>query len=265
MSLGRLRGYGRAAYMTFKMTLRQNVMDGFIIFTVLIQPLIIAAMALWMLQDSIENPAIFIIVGSGLTGLWSSLLFVSGNSITTERWTGTLEMLVGQPTPFPIIVFGKNLAHVSQSLGSMIVAYILAVVIFGLQLTIGEPTLFVIAIGFTVVAFVCFGLVVAPIFVMNPGVQGWQNSMEFPIFILSGFLFSIALLPGWTTPFSYILAPYWAARALHGASSGGASTADILFSFGMLILFSVIYLIIAAFLFHKLLIKARSDATLAGQ
>jgi ABC-2 type transport system permease protein len=89
--------------------------------------------------------------------------------------------------------------------------------------------------------------------------------MEFPIFILSGFLFSIALLPGWTTPLSYILAPYWAARALQGASSGGASTADILFSLGMLILFSVIYLIIAAFLFHKLLIKARSDATLAGQ
>ncbi len=265
MSLERLRENGRAGYSTFEMTLRQNVMDGFIIFTILIQPLLIAVMALWMLQDSIENPVIFIIVGSGLTGLWSSLLYISGNSITRERWTGTLEMLVAQPTPFPIIVFGKNLAHVSQSLISMIVAYILATVIFGLRLTIGEPTLFVIALCLTVVAFVCFGLIVAPIFVMNPGVQGWQNSMEFPIYILSGFLFSIALLPDWTTPFSYILAPYWAARALHGASSGGASTADILFSLGMLMLFSIIYMIMAAFLFHKLLIKARSEATLAGQ
>jgi ABC-2 type transport system permease protein len=247
------------------MTLRQNIIDGFIIFTVLVQPLVIAMLALWMLRDRAAEQAIFIVVGSGLTGLWSSLLFISGNSITSERWSGTLEMLVGQPTPLPVIVFGKNLAHVTQSLGSMIVAYGLSTLVFGYSLQIQETIHFVVSLGLAVIAFVCFGLIIAPLFIMNPAIQGWQNALEFPVYILSGFLFTIALLPDWTTPVSYLLAPYWAARALHGSSSGVTAISEIYFSWGMLILFSTLYLILAGYLFKKMLYKTRVDATLGFQ
>ncbi|MEJ2013721.1 MAG: ABC transporter permease [Anaerolineales bacterium] len=257
--------YFRAAISAFEMALRQNVMDGFIIFTVLIQPLLIALLALWMLRAEGGEKAIFVIVGSGMTGLWSSLLFISGNSITRERWSGTLELLVGQPTPIPVIIFGKNLAHVMQSLGSMIVAYLLSSVLFGFQLDLQHPLLFIVSLLLTVMAFVSFGLIIAPVFIMNPGVQGWQNAMEFPVYILSGFLFPIALLPGWTTPLSYFLAPYWAARALHGTTSAGSAVPEILFSLGMLILFSAIYLALSSYLFRKMLVKTREDATLGFQ
>jgi len=86
--------------------------------------------------------------------------------------------------------------------------------------------------------------------------------MEFPIYILCGFLFPIALLPGWTTPISYILPPYWAARALHGTSSAGATLEQTLFAWGMILLFSFIDLLIASRLFKIMLYKARVDATL---
>ena len=113
----------RSTITVAEMTLRQTVMDSFIIFTVLLQPLIIALLALWMLRDKGSEYAMFIVVGSGLTGLWSSLLFVSGNSINMERWSGTLETLVGVPTRLETIVFGKNLANVAQSTISMIGSY----------------------------------------------------------------------------------------------------------------------------------------------
>jgi ABC-2 type transport system permease protein len=260
-----IKKYMRSIFAAFEMTLRQNVIDGFIIFTVLIQPLLIAMLALWMLRDRAADQAIYIVVGSGLTGLWSSLLFISGNSITRERWSGTLELLVAQPTPLPVVIFGKNLAHVTQSLGSMIIAYGLSSLIFGYTLTIAEPVHFVLSLGLAVVAFVCFGLIIAPVFIMNPAVQGWQNALEFPVYILSGFLFTIALLPDWTTPISYLLAPYWAARALHGSSSGVAALGEIYFSWGMLILFSSLYLLLAAYLFRRMLHKTRVDATLGFQ
>ena len=86
-----------------QMSLKMMVADAFIIFAVLFQPLIIALLGMWMLQGRGGDFAIFVVVGSGMTGLWSSLLFVSGNSITQERWTGTLEMLVGMPTPGYVI------------------------------------------------------------------------------------------------------------------------------------------------------------------
>lgn len=254
--------YWRTVLVVGEMSLRMGLTEPFVIFTVFIQPILIAALGLWMLQGKGVEAAMFVVVGSGLTGLWSSLLFISGNSINIERWMGTLETLVGLPTPFEVIVFGKNLANVIQSLVAMVFGYIVAVLFFGYSLSIQQPVMFAASIVFTVVAFVCFGLIIAPAFVMNPAVQGWQNAMEFPIYVLCGFMFPIALLPGWTTPVSYLLPPYWAAVALHGTSTGGATLAQTLTAWGMLLLFSVIDLFIASWLFRAMLYKARADATL---
>ncbi|HET6595777.1 MAG TPA: ABC transporter permease, partial [Anaerolineales bacterium] len=219
-------------------------------------------LGLWMLKDKGADAAMFVVVGSGLTGLWSSLLFISGNSINNERWSGTLESLVAIPTPFEVIVFGKNLANVIQSLLSMVLGYLVAVFAFGYSLDVQQPLLFAVSVVFAVIAFISFGLIIAPIFVMNPGVRAWQNAMEFPIYVFGGFLFPIALLPGWTTPISYLLPPYWAAVALHGTSTGGAALNQTLFAWGMMVLFSLIDLLIASRLFKLMLYKARADATL---
>ena len=132
-------------------------------------------------------------------------------------------------------------------------------------MTIAEPGLFAISLIFTVISFVCFGLVIAPVFVLNPDVQRWQNGLEFPVYILGGFLFPIALLPGWTTPLSYLLAPYWAARALHATSSSGTDFGEVVLCWGMMGLFSVIYVIVSRWLFRAMLRRACTDATLNVQ
>ena len=66
-------------------------------------------------------------------------------------------------------------------------------------------------------------------------------------------------------PISYLLSPYWTARALHGASSGSVSFSEISLSWIMMLLFSVIYLVISRVLFRVMLRKARIDASLIGQ
>lgn len=262
MSISVLVKYWRTILIVAEMNFRQMMTDGFILFTVLFQPILIALLGLWMLKDKGADAAMFVVVGSGLTGLWSSLLFISGNSINFERWTGTLESLVALPTPFEVIVIGKNLANVTQSLLSMVLGYFVAAFAFGYSLEFQQPFLFVISVFLAVIAFISFGLIIAPIFVMNPGVRAWQNAMEFPVYVLCGFLFPIALLPGWTSPVSYLLPPYWAAVALHGTSTGGAALNETLFAWGMLLLFSFIDLLIASRLFKRMLYKARADATL---
>jgi len=254
--------YWRTILVVAEMTLRQQLVDSFIIFTVLFQPIIIALLGFFMLKDKGPDAAVFVVVGSGLTGLWSSLLFISGGNINRERWSGTLESLVAIPTPFEVIVFGKNLANVVQSLGSMVLGYFIAAYAFGYSLEIQQPLMFIASLFLSVVAFISFGLVIAPIFVMNPGVRAWQNAMEYPVYVLCGFLFPVALLPGWTTPISYFLPPYWAAVALHGTSTGGATIDKTFFAWGMMLLFSVIDLLIASRLFKVMLYKARVDATL---
>jgi len=245
-----------------EMALKHAATDSFIIFAVFVQPLIIALLGLYMLRERGGDYAIFVVVGSGLTGLWSSLLFVSGGALNQERWSGTLESLVGMPTSLEVVVFGKNLAYVTQSLGSMVLAYALASLLFGTPLHVAQPLLFLASIILTTVSFVCLGLLLAPMFVANPDIRNFVNALEYPMYILAGFLFPIALLPGWTTPLSYVLAPYWAAEALHAASTGTAALNNMALDWGMLLVLGAAYVLIGRWLFRVFLRKARQDATL---
>jgi ABC-2 type transport system permease protein len=262
MTLPAWRRNLRVIPVSFEMTLRSQAADSFVLFGILIQPLIIAMLAIWMLTPKGAGEAIFVVIGSGMTGLWSTLLFIGGNSITWERWTGTLESLVAQPTPIAYVIFGKNLAAVLQSLLSMLVSYGLASLVFRLPLSIAQPGPFAISLLLTIFSFVGFGLIISPVFLLNPAVNQWQNALEFPVYILAGFLFPIALLPGWTTPISYALAPYWAARALHATSAGTATPAELVLCWGMMLLFGTAYLFISQLLMRAVLRKARADATL---
>ena len=56
------------ATMSFEVEMRQNLTDGFVLFGILLQPLIIAFMALWMLKEKGPDYSIFVVVGSGMTG-----------------------------------------------------------------------------------------------------------------------------------------------------------------------------------------------------
>ena len=112
----------RALFLASEMTLRMNVIDSFILFGIA-DPAAdhrhAGAVDAGRPQDA--DYAIFVVVGSGMTGLWSSLLFISGNSITL----GALDRHArdagrASPRRSRYIVFGKNLANVLQSLLSMV-------------------------------------------------------------------------------------------------------------------------------------------------
>ena len=246
----------------FEIELRQNMTDGFVLFGILIQPLIVAFMALWMLKGKGPDYAIFVVIGSGMTGLWTTLLFNGGNSITGERWTGTLEPLVASPASLRVVIYGKVLANVTQSLLSMIGSYFLISFAMGYPLTLTYPVLFFVSLVIGVFSLVSFGLILASFFILVPDFARMVNTLEFPVYILCGFLFPIALLPGWTTPLSYLLSPYWAALALHGAAQGTLEPLQIVGTWGIMALFSLVYILASGGLYRVILRKARMDATL---
>jgi ABC-2 type transport system permease protein len=262
VNLSLVRAQLRAIWAAAVQAFLSNAFDAFIIFTLLVQPLVIATLGLWILKGTGQDYGIYVVVGSGLTGLWSGLLFVSGNSITSERWTGTLETIASVPTPLPFITLGKTAANVLQSLVAMIGAYLLASAFLGYPLTVKFPIPFLISVILMLFAFVSLGMVMAPLFITNPDVQRFQNAIEFPVYILAGFLFPIALLPTWTTPLSYLLSPYWAAVALHETSSGAGDSLTVAGAWVAMIVLSVVYLILSRLLFRTLLQRARRDGTL---
>jgi ABC-2 type transport system permease protein len=246
------------------MTLRHNFADGFVIFGIFVQPLLMALLAFWMMRDHGSAGVIYIVIGSGMTGLWTAALFLGGTSITGERWYGTLESVVAAPASLQTVIFGKNLAAIVQSLGAMAVSYLLAGLIFGNLPAMARPGWFILVLALSITSYVISGLLLGALFILNPEILRFQNGLEFPIYILAGFLFPIALLPGWTTPLSYVLAPYWAARALHGASSG-ATDSEIILALAVMVGVTLIYLLLAQFLLRRVMHRARVEASLGRQ
>jgi ABC-2 type transport system permease protein len=261
----RIRGYLRVVWTAFHLYLKQIAVDAFVIFTVVVQPLIVALLAIYMLRDTQGFQAIYVVVGSAMTGLWSGTLFFSSFNIEFERWTGNLENIVGSPSHLATVIVGKTFANTAMSLSSMVLGYSLAALIFGFRLTIAHPFLFAVSLVLAVLALISMGLVIAPLMSTNPGATVWANALEFPMYIVGGFLFPVLLLPAWTTPISYSLSPYWAARALHATSSGGPPLSQVFVSWGLLIGFSVAYWFLSAWLFRVLLKRAKEEATLGLQ
>jgi len=262
MILPRLRAIRAVFYLHFK----QIAVHSLFLFVVIVQPLIVALLAIYMLRDQEGFQAIYVVVGSAMGGLWSGTLFFSTFNVNDERLAGTLEEIVGSPTSLATVIVGKTLANTTLSLSSMLFSYPLAALLFGYRLTIAHPFLFAVSLLMTVLALVSLGMVISPLMSLNVSIGDWAvNIMEMPVYILGGFLFPVALLPVWTRPLSYAIAPYWAARALHVTSGGGGSLNDVFVSWGLMAGFSVAYWFISAWLFRTLLRRAREEATLGLQ
>lgn len=255
----------RVIWTVFRFHLKQIAVDSFVLFAVVVQPLIVALLAIYMLRDTAGFHPIYVIVGSGMTGLWSGTLFFSTFNIQSERWSGCLEQIIGSSTPLAVVILGKSLANVTISLSSMLFSYPLAALFFGFRLTVNDPLFFGVSLVLTVVALMSMGMLISPIMSITPGADVWTNTLEMPMYILGGFLFPISLLPAWTWPISYLLPPYWAARALHATSSGDPPATDVSVSWTLLIILSAICWLISAWLFQMVLRKAREEATLGLQ
>ena len=79
-----LRLISTIAWLHFK----QIAVDPLIIFFVILQPLIVALLAIYMLRETENFQAIYVVVGSAMSGLWTGTLYSSSFNIQFERWTG---------------------------------------------------------------------------------------------------------------------------------------------------------------------------------
>ncbi|GAG74848.1 unnamed protein product, partial [marine sediment metagenome] len=118
-----------------------------------------------------------------LFNLMNSYSFFNSFNVQGERWSGCLENIVGSPTHLQTVVLGKALANITISISSMIFSYPIAAFLFGFKLTIAHTSLFIVSLILTILALMSLGLVIAPIFSLNPGNILWVNAFEFPMYI----------------------------------------------------------------------------------
>jgi len=193
-------------------------------------------------------------------GIWSATSTAAGGALQQQRRQRTLELLVAAPVPFSLVMLPITLAMSTIGLYSMAATLVWGRLVFGIDLHIAHFVLFCLSVAATVVAIGMFGFLLAVAFVRYRSAWALGNLLEYPVWLVCGFLVPLSLLPGWVRPISWVLAPTWGMRAIRESATGGGS---LLSDLGMCAGLGALYLLIGVLVVDRLLRAARERATLA--
>lgn len=251
----------RLVFVDWLFTLKELSHSTFFVLVGALQPIIFATIAFFMFRAG-QRPGtlLYAALGAGLMGIWSSTLFGSGGMIQWERFQGTLEPLLVAPRPYVLTVTGAGLGTSTVGLYSLSATLLWGWLVFGIPMDIERPLLFAISIPVTVMGLGLLGLVLASTFVLYRHANALSNLLEYPVWLITGLLVPVTLLPGWVEPLGWALAPTWGMRAIRGAALGGD---DPVFAILMSLVLSVVYLFIGSFFLRYFERLARERATLA--
>jgi ABC-2 type transport system permease protein len=234
--------------------------SNFFILVSLIQPVIFASIAFYMFRAGGRAPTLlYAALGAGLMGIWSSTLFGSGGAIQWQRWQGTLELIVVVPPPLLQVLLPLTVATSVVGLYSIVATLAWGMVFFGMPLTLVHPFMFAIALIVTVIGLGLLGLVLASTFVLYRHANALSNLLEYPVWLTTGVLVPLSLLPGWTHLIGWVLAPTWGIKALRSAALGG----DPLVGIGMCLVLGSAYLLIGGVCLAHFERLARDRGTLS--
>jgi ABC-2 type transport system permease protein len=152
-----------------------------------------------------------------LIALWQLSLVTSGEIVADDRWLGTLELTVAAPSSFAVSVVGRVLAVTSIALLSFGEAWVVARVLFGVDVVFHHPLAFVLTLAATTLAMSGTALIMAALFVVTRSARTFQNSLSFPFYVLGGVLVPVSYLPDWLEPLATVVFLSWAADLLRAS------------------------------------------------
>ncbi|SNY35590.1 ABC transporter permease [Paractinoplanes atraurantiacus] len=226
----------------------------------LVVPVVQATLAVYLFRSGGEQHRLLeAAVGAGVMGVWSSVLFGSGGAIQNQRWQGTLEMIMMAPRRPALVILPITIATGITGTYALLATLAWGRLLYGIRLDFAHPVAFVVAAVVCVVGLGMFGLLLAATFVLMRNANALANTLEYPVWLVSGMLVPITVLPAWTVPVAAILPTTWGARALREATSGGPVWPSVALCLGI----SLICLLVGFLVMGRVERRARAAATLA--
>jgi ABC-2 type transport system permease protein len=198
-------------------------------------------------------------VGASVMGIWSATSTTASFVLQMERRQGTLELLVAAPTPFPLLIVPVTLSMATIGAYSMIATLLWGRFVFGIEIAVRNPAMFVGSVLVTVLSIGMLGFLIALSSIRYRAAWALGSALEMPVWLISGFLVSISSLPTWVRPLSWLLAPTWGMSAIRASTEGRNALPDMALCIGLAVAYGLIGTIVAGWLINS----ARRRATLA--
>jgi ABC-2 type transport system permease protein len=251
-----IRLLGFAWLMHVKMMSR-SAFDGML---AVLWPLFFATVAFFMFRTGHGSSALGPIgLAAAVMGIWTATSVPASSALQRERWLGTLELLVVAPRHLGLILLPITLAASTVGLYCVAGTLLWARILFGIHLTIVHPLLFALGLLATVVTIAALGFLMAVSFVGSRRAWALGSAVEYPVWLICGFLVPVSLLPDWVRPLSWALGPTWGMRAVREAAYGGAPVGPILLCLAL----AAVYLVLGVAVLRFVIDSARRRATLS--
>jgi len=160
------------------------------------------------------------VLAPGLIGLWIASLGLAAELITEDRRAGRFQLLVLAPAPLSLAVFGRVVAVMLFGVFAFAEAWLVAALGFDVVLSVANVPLVAAAIGVTCLAMAGTATLLSAVFVLARGLEVFQNSMNYPFYILGGVMVPLAMLPAWLHPIGSVFFLSWSADLLRAEVLG---------------------------------------------
>ncbi|WP_295125760.1 ABC transporter permease [uncultured Leifsonia sp.] len=199
-----------------------------------------------------------IVVGAGLMGAWSTTLFGAAEALFMQRFSGTLEFLIGSPRSLVAPVLGFATATVSLGAYSTVAAWLWARFVLQLGFESVSWSSMSGGLALTFVSLTSIGVLLAGLYVLTRKAIEITNVMEYPIWLVCGVLVPAATLWPPIAAAGKLLPLGWAMEVVDRAATGEPAFAQAGNALGL----SMIYLAVGVVLMRRIDLLARKRGTL---
>jgi ABC-2 type transport system permease protein len=218
-----------------------------------IQPAIFSAVGMILSRAAGRSTPdlVYTVIGGGILGMWSGMLFTSTYDIRSDRRDGILELLIASPTSLRRIEAVRTFTNIAASLVSLLFAMGAAVLIFRFSFVgIIIPKL-ILAILVLLYSLWCLGVFLANFLAWSRLSGSIVDFLELPIAFLCGFMYPIRVLPQWLQGVSTIVPVRWALQALDSTLVKDQTLSNYWLYLGMAVLTASVFWMISLWLDQK--------------
>ncbi|MRR28928.1 ABC transporter permease, partial [bacterium] len=224
-----------------------------------IQPAVFSAVGM-LLSRAAGNSTpdlVYNVIGGGIMGMWSGLVFTSTFDIAGDRRNGVLELIVGSPTSLNLIEAIRTLTNVLSGLFSLALAFLAASLIFGYSFAGVNVWGVIISLLLLLFAMWSIGVFLANFLAWSRLSGTFVDYLEMPIAFLCGFMYPIRVLPVWLQTLSGAVPIRWALEAMNESLLGSFDLKFLSIHWAMAIGLSLVLIVITNWLQRKVHDKIR--------
>jgi ABC-2 type transport system permease protein len=199
----------------------------------------------------IERYMTYLLVGALLWNYLSMLFDVLSETVSWERWEGTIEYTFMSPSSRVTHLLGMGLYAVVYGILQTALTLGVCYLFFDLDLSRANYWGALLILAVCSVSLVGFGIVAAVLPLLSPE-KGQQVSyiVSSVLLLVSGVYYEVDVLPGWMQAIATVSPVTYALQGARAALLDGAGTAQLWESLWPLLIMGVVFVPLGIFVFH---------------